>query len=105
MLASETFQEAKKIVTFEGWTKGAAARNSLGFSTGVGDPEAVSFCMIGAMERAAGGTYDMECEIYLRQCMPFGQDVPVFNDRSDTYLEDVVRVFDRATILAKEDGN
>lgn len=105
MLASETFQEAKKIVTFEGWTKGTLATNDR-YPVDVEDPEAKSFCMIGAMMKVSG-RYTTELDGYLSRVLPSGHFgvVASFNDSPETTLDDVVDVFDRATILAKGSGN
>jgi hypothetical protein len=95
-----------------GWTKGAGARNRHGFSTVPGAPDAVQFCALGAIERAAGTDQRGAKEAILTLAHTLHperdywvltdpltnavRDVSTFNDAPETRKVDVLALFDKA---------
>ena len=53
-----------KALLSGGWTKGAPARDAAGASVRADSPKAVSFCLIGAGERALRNLGRSECDFY-----------------------------------------
>ena len=107
------------------WTQGEFARKASGIGTTSMNPEAVCFCLLGAVSRAAYGTqfvtkeedYDtfregatnarnelfntlnIEHEFYEFA----GRDIPGFNDNPDTKHEHVLALIDKTIArLSKE---
>ena len=55
MTPLEVLREAEKLVE-EGWCQGVAARTFSGFAVTPNDPDACSWCLTGAISKAAGGS-------------------------------------------------
>jgi hypothetical protein len=94
----EILQKARALLEQpEGWTRGVLARDSLGRSAPVTSDDACSFCMNGAIIRAAGGFGDAA---WLRACRAVekaaGGDNIGFNDNPRRKHADVLAAFDRA---------
>ena len=87
------------------WTRGALARNAEGFATGPTRPDAVSWCLVGAIYAAAGSTQYDEATVIARMLTSFMNDQTirtgeepfycmVYNDRRSH--AEVLALLDRA---------
>lgn len=92
---------ARKILAAKKrWTQGTEARTPDGFTTNARDPNAVCFCAMGAMFKAADDLCLPTPRFYaLKQASPDGSIVS-FNDRDTTTHKDVRAWFDRAIAQA-----
>ena len=100
----EILRKAKQLVQ-AGWCKGYAARDANDSPVDCYGPQAVSFCMYGAIERVRdlGPFWDEDGEYaegYLEQAV--GCDIADFNDADDTGKPDVLAAFDRAIAAAEK---
>ncbi len=107
--AAETLRAAKALIdTPKKWTQHALARLGDDQSCFSHDPNAVCFCIIGAISRAES---DVACSIaafriasntllHLTRSLGF-HSVGDFNDHPDTSHTNVMALFDRAIALAE----
>lgn len=96
----EKLRAAKALIdTPEKWTKGTLARDSIGISVLVRSDDAVCFCVLGALGRAATETGPHVWAI--RDSLPAPYlAVSKFNDDPTTTHADVMALFDRAIARA-----
>lgn len=115
MKNSEILINAKKLIEKpENWTKKYLAKDSFGYKVEPLSEKAVCFCSVGAVKRASGfhdrnadSVYNHECVLLLNEALlqlEFYQHgvIWLFNDRFDTEHEKVIKVFDKAIEIAKE---
>lgn len=92
-----------------GWCRGTPARDAMGQPTDVTQPDAVSFCLEGALWRAMEDLGMMatrlnpnfhptmrEVRRFLRQHLPYQIPLWIWNDQRERTQEDVLRLLDRA---------
>jgi hypothetical protein len=90
-----TLKRARKLISKpERWTKGHSARDANGNKIyAVHSPDAVSFCVVGAIDRSQPrGAYDFAATAAFRYRM---DSVAAWNDRTSTTHEMVLARFDR----------
>ena len=109
MKPSELLTKAKAVIADpKHWTQDVYAKDAKGQSTGPSTPDAVCWCSLGALHAVAHeeNTYNTRFAAtrYLaRVSAECGySDVSDFNDNSSH--ETVMRAWDKAIKLAKEDG-
>lgn len=109
MKPSELLTKAKALIADpKHWTQGWYAKDAKGHSTVPSTPNAVCWCSVGAIDKVAReeNTYSpkLEAAKYLTkvsaECGYSG--IPDFNDSSSH--ETVMKAWDKAIKLAKEDG-
>ena len=109
MKPSELLTKAKALIADpKHWTQGWYAQDAKGHRTVPSTPKAVCWCSIGALDKVAReeNTYSpkLEAAKYLTkvsaECGYSG--IPDFNDSSSH--ETVMKAWDKAIKLAKEDG-
>lgn len=100
MKDSDILRAAKELInTPERWTKGCLARTQQGDPTIVDDPDAVCFCMLGALAKVSQGQNHYTGEILYEE---LEEPISNFNDDENTTHADVMAAFDRAIKLAEE---
>lgn len=98
---AEVLRKARaKIEKPENWTQGQLARDPSGEPTSVSDPDAASWCLLGAVRSTQESPeVRISARLALEVAMGGWCDIAVFND-NHTHAE-VLSVFDRA-IAAEE---
>jgi len=94
----EILSGARELVR-EGWTQGTFARDSNGTACIVLHRDAVVFCVIGAMVRAAGGMTAAWREAFAAFREPIDGPVPYWND--NVSFEEMVAHFDETIATVK----
>ena len=86
------------------WGKMSYAVDGQGNDVDATDPGAVCFCMLGALQRAAGNTdwTHSPATLFLGHYVPDTGFISTFNDDPDTTHEDVLAVFDKAIAAASD---
>lgn len=92
---------AKRLIAKAGgWTKGAMGRSGKGTIVGYESRAAVSFCSVGAVYRAqkelnAFGAFGVRPHPndLLRECIPHGRNIMLYNDAAATKKADVLKMF------------
>lgn len=101
----ETFKLARDYIR-RGWTQNTGARDDEGSSVLVTDPDAVSWCMLGALDvacRMTDNSYE-DLKYVLGKFLGVSWDkVAEFNDRNGRTVEQVLAVYDR--IIENESRN
>ena len=98
----ETLRDAKALIdTPAKWTQNANARRSDDSDCSSAHPDAVCFCIVGAVWRASGETFSKAFHLVHWQAQKEGRHVVQFNDHPDTSHNDVMAFFDRAIALAE----
>lgn len=89
-------REMRELLSDESrWCKGYGARDEHGFEVGSNDPEACSWCLLGAHQSVAGVHQNTsQSWIYLCDFVPGGCPIE-FNDAGGTTHADVLDVLDR----------
>ena len=110
MKPSELLIKAKAVIADpKHWTQGWYAHNADGFDVESCNPEAVCWCSVGAIDKVVHeeGVSDtrFKATLYLAEMAgEFGcSSIPDLNDHSSH--ETVMKAWDRAIKLAKEDEN
>ena len=102
-------RKAREIITPEDrWTKGVLARDSQGRSVSADSKDAVCFCAMGAIDKAAFQQYRTSAHLSFMEVGDTASDaisvlgeevgtrtVNVWNDDPNTTHEDVLEMFDR----------
>lgn len=105
MTVVEVLQGARaKIV--QGWCQDTAAKDAHGKGVMVADPEACSWCVLGAIWSctAYGSDVELAAEDTFRRVLPGSYaSIRLWNDRPKRTKEEVLRAFDRAIELVKEE--
>ena len=107
MKPSELLTKAKAVIADpKHWGQGWYAQNAEGHSVGPAEPDAVCWCSVGALDKAAHeeDTYSTRfaaMKYLTKVSMECGYEVVDFNDNSSH--EAVMRKWDKAIKLAKED--
>ena len=108
MKPSELLTKAKAVIADpKHWTQGRYAQDAKGYSTGPTTPDAVCWCSLGALskvayEDSAHSSLLMTAGYLSRVSAEYGYNgIPDFND--DSSHETVMKAWDRAIQLAKED--
>lgn len=89
----------------ERWAKGAPGKTMICEPVGARDPNAVSWCLVGAAHKVAGVKTATETMKYLDRCIPgplIGQAV-YYNDRGATTYEDIHLLL-KTALYALEEG-
>lgn len=118
MSASAVLKKARKLIAETGHTKGEMARNKYRHAVDATNPNAVRFCVYGAIHNVMGvkdTDYNAGIPVvaqYLRQAVPADwsdgwgyRTIDGYNDRATTTPKDVDEWFAKAIKLAKADGN
>lgn len=111
--AVEILTEARDLIAQPGkWSQGWLAKNSSGHDCASDDPDAGSFCLLGAIERVIGTTTDREWSegesvlfhnaVRLVESVTGEEYVSVWNDDPTRTQEEVVQAFSKAIEIAKE---
>lgn len=104
--ALTVLREARELISDpKRWTRGAFARDVEGTRVRSAADEAVCWCAIGAYNRAAGGTKQLEAFRLLQRASDdlFGKDDPAeVNDEMDHAA--VLRMFDAAIASAEKEA-
>lgn len=99
----------------EAWTKGCEARNDKGQEVATYDNGACKFCMVGALNFAAGNASDFGSTYQLYEGIKFlnraimvldsrtHPNVTVFNDSGRTTHRQMLAVYDKAVELAEKE--
>lgn len=74
------------------WTKGAYARNDAGYAVPATDPEAVSFCLLGAIQRCYLDRSDVKARLFEACYTSFYMGPINYNDAKTTTHADVIRL-------------
>ena len=96
-----------KALLSGGWTKGAPARDAAGASVRADSPKAVSFCLIGAGERALRNLGRSECDFYytsaFRALSPekSSYSIAVWECQDGRTQAEVLALIDRAIEIAE----
>lgn len=90
--------DARALLAKGRWTKGAMAKTIWGHRVDWADERAHSFCMIGAVVKCGGTTFDGAYDVLLKVC---NGSVSLFNDTAKT-LPEVLAAFDRAIATTQE---
>ena len=97
----ETLRDAKALIdTPAKWTQHADARRSNNIPCSYANPDAICFCIVGAVWRASG-EFSKAFHLVQWQAQEEGRHVVQFNDHPDTSHNDVMAFFDRAIALAE----
>jgi hypothetical protein len=97
----ETLRDAKALIdTPAKWTQNADARRSNNIPCSYANPDAICFCIVGAVWRASG-EFSKAFHLVHWQAQEEGRRVTQFNDHPDTSHNDVMAFFDRAIALAE----
>jgi hypothetical protein len=98
----ETLRDAKALIdTPAKWTQHADARRSNNIPCSYANPDAICFCIVGAVWRASGKPFSKAFHLVHGQAQKEGRHVVQFNDHPDTSHNDVMAFFDRAIALAE----
>lgn len=109
MLDSEILTKAKELLTPDTWTKGAFVKDKDGNSLYAYCDESCTFCAMGAIGFIATprsvvglhGKAKMPARFLSSACHQIHSTSPyAFNDRTDTTLEQIHELFDKAIELA-----
>ena len=103
----QLLKDAREILTPDGaWTTGTVARDILGTPKNANAPQAISWCMVGALDRAASCNKNTLCGTYeqaitaLRMTIPANKrphwGVSPWNDRQGRTQAQVLACYDRA---------
>lgn len=95
-------KEARSLISEKKhWTRGASAKNASGQKTWSDDPEAVCWCMLGAIVKVATGL-DCAVEVGALNALRIvcHSGIPQFNDDPATTHEMVLHKFDLAIVEA-----
>lgn len=88
----------------EHWNKGCYAKTSDGTKTDGRDPEAVTFCTVGAVQKVVGPHtllfLDVVCHL---NRFSTGQTITVYNDDPQTTHEDIILLLKNALYQAREE--
>lgn len=94
-----TLLQNTRALIVRGWNQGTFAQNAKGEAVTSGDPEACSWCLIGALGTAAKDhetAFDRAYDI-LRKLMPIGSySLSLWNDLPGRTQADVLALIDRA---------
>lgn len=103
MNALEILKSARAILSNpDHWIKDDMAKDKNRKSVETSDPEACSFCTLGALRRAAGITFRnsnayTDARVAIREELPNNTvSIACYNDRVSTTHADVLGLFDRA---------
>lgn len=89
----------------ERWNKGEYARTSDGTLTLGYDPRAVTYCLVGAIQKVTGGClYDFSSLVDRLADLSNTPDVTDYNDDPKTTHEDIVLLLKNAIYQASEDS-
>lgn len=107
MDTTDILLKAKDLLLFSGWTKKTSARRANGTAIRGSDSwdEAVSFCSLGAIWKAADckATREyVEAERLLRKAMK--EEIPSWNDNVYRTLDEVLDAFDAAICLSEDES-
>lgn len=102
-------QSARELIADPAhWTQSAFARDVNGNDCVSNDPEAVCFCALGALNKAANyydskknATLYFKAKAALRD-MIYPHNISMFNDRFDRTHAEILRLFDDAIAKAEE---
>lgn len=104
MKTSTVLKRAKRLLETKGWTQGWYARDKGGNETSPLSDEAVCFCSVGAVERAAGADYAYAYAFAIDKLvasLPRGWTrVPEYSDAPRRTKAQVLALFDRAIASA-----
>lgn len=104
---AKILEEARELLIQKGWTKGAFARKADRRSVNSYNPDAVCFCALGAVARAAKcSVQELEFDpVWDSLCAALPTGVPhtqegiiQFNDNADTTLPDIIDFLTKAII-------
>ncbi len=103
---AETLRDAKALIdTPAKWTQHADARRSNNIPCSYANPDAICFCIVGAVWRASGefskAFHIVPWQAKKEVCRTLRRQLLQFNDHPDTSHNDVMAFFDRAIALAE----
>jgi hypothetical protein len=92
----QTLRRAKALIK-KGWCKGSFARDKNGMGVPFNSPQAVKFCMLGAVYRAAGSSSNnLATDLYHILCKVMPNTVSYFNDKFGRKKSQILAKFDQA---------
>lgn len=103
---SEILFAAAELIEPEGaWTQGTVARNALGEDVEGDAPDAVCFCLIGAIGKATDHHYDAAKPVYeLLETLVGDGWIDLWNDAPERTQAEVVAKLREAAEKAREQG-
>jgi hypothetical protein len=105
MLPSEVLLAARELVA-GGWTRHSWARDSKGEPVNIQSPDAVSFCVVGAVLRASGDN-DSFWPMHGREALSYIREhdfLEAWNNMPETSHLDATVCLERAALLAMKEG-
>ncbi len=96
--------EAIKILLSKGWTRFNYAVDKADSPVNITSPDAVSFCLLGALKKI-NGPFQLQADEYIHTALPprACNSIVPFNDRIAKSVKPVLRVLDKAIARAKAD--
>lgn len=96
--------KAKSLLIAAGWCQNTFAIGPDGHTTTSVDPDACSYCALGAIQAAAqqDGYYVGDAMDYLQRAVGKDASIAMWNDNSSRTLEHVLQAFDQAIVFAQE---
>lgn len=108
--AIDALTKAKALIIEKGWTQGAFARDDKGMVVSYHDPNATSYCMLGAVAVAVkdDGACENVANEALHAVVPGG--IAMYNDKAGLRKATVIKRFDEAiaalrALAPKEETN